>query len=74
MYFTVHTDFVNDLDSLDNLMGSLKFLMLMKRITFEQTLPISLNLSRFDSKLLTATKMLKDFVHQYHHKKEIFDL
>ena len=46
----------------------------MDKTTFEQTLPISLNASKFDSELLTAPKMLKDFVHHYCHKKEIFDL
>ena len=42
--------------------------------TFEQTLPISLNISKFDISLLTTPKTLKDFIHQYKHKKEIFDL
>ena len=75
MYFTVNTAFVKlPSISLDNLTDSLKFPLLMNRTTFEQTLPISLNLSTFDSELLTAPKMLKDFVHQFHHKKEIFDL
>ena len=46
----------------------------MIRATYKQSLPISLNLSRFDSKLLTAPKTLKDFVYHYHHKKEIFDM
>ena len=73
MYFTVNTTFVNYLDSLDNLTDSLKFLILMKRTTFEQNLPFSLYASNFDSELLTAPMTLKDFVHQYRHKKEIFD-
>ena len=42
--------------------------------TFEQTLPIFLNISKFDKSLLTAPKMLKDFIHQYKCKREIFDL
>ena len=46
----------------------------MNRTTFEQTLPISWNVSTFDSKLLTALKAFKDFVHQYNHKKEIFNV
>ena len=45
----------------------------MNRTIYEQTLPISMNLSKFDSDLLTAPKTLKDYVHQCHHKKEIFD-
>ena len=74
MYFTVNTAFVTYLDSLDNLTDSLKLPCLMNRTTFEQTLPLSLNISKFDSELLTAPITLKDFVHQYCHKKEIFDL
>ena len=31
-------------------------------------------MSKFDSDLLTAPRNLKDFIHQYNHKKEIFDL
>ena len=37
-------------------------------------LPISLAPPTFDSKLLTAPRMLKDFTHQIQQKKEIFDL
>ena len=33
-----------------------------------------MNGSEFDSELLTAPKTLKDFIHQYKCKKEIFDL
>ena len=46
----------------------------MDRTTFQQTLPIPINASYFDSDLLTAPKMLKNFVCQYHHKREIFEL
>ena len=46
----------------------------MNKTTFEQTLPISLNVSKFDSTLLTASSNLKDFIHQYTHDKEIFNL
>ena len=74
MYFMLNTAFVNYLDSLDILTGYLKFPILMNRTTFEQTLPISMNLSKFDSELLTSPMTLKDFVDQYHHKKENFDL
>ena len=31
-------------------------------------------MSEFDSELLTAPRNLKDFIHQYKNKKEIFDL
>ena len=33
-----------------------------------------MNVSKFDSTLLTASSNLKDFIHQYTHDKEIFDL
>ena len=50
----------------------LEFPILKNKTTFEQTLPISLNVSKFDSDLLTASRTLKDFVHKYKCKKEIF--
>ena len=46
----------------------------MDKTTFQQTLPISLNASNFDSASLTTPKVIKDFVHQYHTKNKIFDL
>ena len=72
MYFTVNTAFVNNLDQIDNLTESLRLPILKNKTTFKQTLPISLNISKFDSELLTP-KNLKDFIHQYDCKKEIFD-
>ena len=74
MYFMVNKAFVNILAQLDNLTYCLDVLIIMDMTTFQQTLHISLNASYFDSNLFTAPKMLKDFVHQYHYKKEIFDL
>ena len=38
------------------------------------TLPISLNISKFDSTLLTASSDLKEFINSYTNHKEIFDL
>ena len=35
---------------------------------------MSLNVSKFDSDLLMSPRTLKGFIHQYNHKKEIFDL
>ena len=35
---------------------------------------MSLNMSKFDTELLTAPKNLKDFIHYYNCKKEIFNL
>ena len=74
MYFTVNTAFVNYLDQFDNLTESLEFPIVKNTTTFKQTLPISLNISRFDLELLTAPRNLKDFIHQYNHKKEVLNL
>ena len=74
MYFTVKTAFINNLDQFPNLTESLEFLIIKNKATFEQTLPISLNVSKFDSILLTASSNLKDFIHWYTHDKDIFDL
>ena len=74
MYFTVNTAFVNYLDQIDNLTESLEFPIMKSKSTFKQTLPISLDISKFDSKLLTTPKNLKDFIHQYNCKKEILNL
>ena len=70
----VNTAFVNYLGQIDNL-TKLHELPILKNMTiFEQTLPISLNISKFDTSLLTVSKTLKEFIHQYKCKKEIFDL
>ena len=74
MYFTVNAAFVNYLDKFTNLTDSLKNPIIGNKTMFEQTLPISLNLSKFDTDLLTTPSNLKDFIHQYNSKKEMFDL
>ena len=74
MHFTVNTAFVNYLDKFPNLTESLEFLIIPNKTTFEQTLPISLNISKFDPTLLTAASDLKDFINSYTNHKEIFDL
>ena len=74
MYIMVNTAFVHHLDQIDNLTETLEFPILKNKTTFKQTLPISLNTSKFDSELLTAPKTLKDFIHQYTCKKVIFEL
>ena len=73
-YFTVNMASINYLDQFSNLTELLEFLIIKSKTTFKQTLPISLNVSKFDSNLLTASSNLKEFIHQYTHKKEIFDL
>ena len=70
----VNTVFVNYLDQIGNLTESHEFPILKNMMTYEQTLPISLNISKFDTSLITTPRTLKDFIHQYKHKKEIFDL
>ena len=67
----VNIALVNYLDSFENLTISLKFPISLSRTTYEQTLPISLKSSDFDSDLLKAPKTLKDFVHQYQHKEKL---
>ena len=59
MYFTVNTAFINYLDQFPNLTESLEFLIIKSKTTFKQTLPISLNVSKFDSNLVTALGDLK---------------
>ena len=74
MYFTVNTAFVNYLDEFPNLTESLEFLIIKNKTTFEQTLPISLNIFQFDSTLLTASSNLKEFINSYTNHKDISDL
>ena len=74
MYFTINTAFVNFIDEFPNLTESLEFLVVKERTMFEQTLPISLHISKFDPTLLTASRHLKEFINSYTNHKEIFDL
>ena len=53
---------------------SLVIQILLNRTTYKQTLPISLKSYDFISELINASKTLKDVVHQFKHKKDIFDL
>ena len=64
MYFTVDSAFVNYLEHFPNLTESLDFPIIKNKTTFGQSLPISLNVSKFDSNLLTASSNLRDFIHQ----------
>ena len=73
MYFTVYTAFTNYIDQF-NLTEDLKFPILTNKTTSEYTLLIFLNKSTFDDSLFTAPQMLKEYIAQYKHKKEIFDL
>ena len=73
MYFTVNAAFVTYLDQFTHITESLRYPIIGNK-TFKQTIPIALNVSRLDSDLPTAPRNLKDFIHQYKCKKEIFDL
>ena len=74
MYFTVNTAFVNYLDKFPNLTESLGFPIIRNKTMFEQTLPISLNISKFNPTLLTASSSLKVFINSCTNHREIFDL
>ena len=74
MYFTMNATFVNYLDQFTNMTESLKIPIIRYKTTLEQTLPISLNVSKFDPDLLRAPRNLKDLIHQYNSRNKIFDL
>ena len=71
MYFKVNTAFVKYLDKFPNLTESLEFPVVKEKTTFEQTLPISLNISKFDPTLLMASRNLKEFINSYTNHKDI---
>ena len=66
----MNTAFIN---YFDNLTDALRFPILLNWTTHEQTLPICLQSFKFNPELLKSPKILKDFVHQFQCKKEIFD-
>ena len=72
MYFTVNTAFANYLDMFPNLAESLMPPIIKNRTTFEQILPVSLDISQFATTLLTASTDLKEFISSYTKHKEIF--
>ena len=74
IYFTVNTAFIDYLDEFPNFSESLEFLIIKNKTTFEQILPIFLNVFKFDPTLLTASSDLKEFINSYTNNKEIFDL
>ena len=74
MYFTINTTFANYLDMFLNLTGSLEFPIIKNRTTFEEILPVSLNISKFHKMLLTASTDLRAFISSYTQQKEILDL
>ena len=55
MYFTVNKAFINYSDKFHNLTEPFEYPIIKNKTTFEQTLTISLNVSKFDPTLLTAS-------------------
>ena len=74
MYFTINTAFANYLEMFLNLTDSLPNLLMRNRTTYEQVLPVTLNVPEFDRSLLHVSTNLKDFINEYTKRKEIFDL
>ena len=74
MHFTVNAGFVNYLDKFSNLTESLGSLIIRNKTTFEQTLTISLHVSKFNLTLLTALSNLKEILNSYTNNKEFFNL
>ena len=74
MYFTINTAFANYLEMFSNLTDSLQIPLIKNRTTYEQILPITVNVSEFDRSLLDASTNLKHFINGYTKRKEIFDL
>ena len=74
LYFTLNTAFTNHLSMFPIVTESLQVLLIRKRTTYEQILPVNLNISAFDKTLLHASTNLKDFIYNYTLRKETFDL
>ena len=74
MYFTFNKAFENYLDMFPNFRESLKVLIIKNRTTYEQILPMNLNISGFAKTLLHTSTNLKDLINNYVMRKEIFDL
>ena len=73
MYFTVNNALTNYLNEF-NLMEEIEMPIYTNKSTSEITLPVFLNKSTFNNTLLSAPLTLKEYVAQYKHDKEIFDL
>ena len=73
MFFTLNTAFINYLHHFPNLTEYHEFPSIRNKTTFEQILPISLNISKFDPPLLTASSNFKEFSYWYTNNKEILN-
>ena len=74
MYFTINLAFTNYLDMFPNLTDSLT--LIRDKTSYEQPLPIHLNVPHYDSSLNNRPTKLKDFLNNYinTNNKEIFNL
>ena len=74
MYFTINLAFTNYLDVFPNLTDSLT--LIRDKTSYEQPLPIHLNVPHYDSSLNNRPTKLKDILNNYinTNTKEIFDL
>ena len=75
MYFTINLAFTNYLDLLPNLTECLT--LTRDRTSYEQPLPVYLNIAHYDNSLTNRPSKPKEFVHNYiqsTNNKEIFDL
>ena len=73
MYFNVNMVFINYIDQF-NMTKELEMPILTKKSTSEFTLPVFLNKSTFSDILMSAPLTQKEYIAQYKHEKEIFDL
>ena len=73
MYFTVNMVFTNYIDQF-NLTEELEMPILTNKSTSQFTLPVFCNKSTFNDTLLSAPLTLKEYIAQYKHEKEIFNL
>ena len=73
MYFTVNKAFTNYLNEL-NLTKKIEIPIFTNKLMSEITLPVFLNRTKIDKSLSSAPLTLKEYIAQYKHDKEIFDL
>ena len=73
MHFTVNNAFTNYLNEF-NLTEEVEVPIFTNKSTSEITLPVFLNKSTFNETVLSAPLTLKEYVTQYKHDTEIFDL
>ena len=73
MYFMVNLEFTNYLNNF-NLTEEVSIPTSTNKSTSEVTLLVFLNKRKFDEPLLLAPLTLKEYISQYKHDKEIFDL